>query len=481
MTTIDLQDFNAEDGGILDCWIDNAGDKWLYVTGYESWYQWTGTHWTRDEGLCLQRQLQDLLSDMNRGAITTLAALPKPRRGEDPDAGKRAHTAAMIGATKRTKARVASIEGMAQAHRVKAADKLDKGNTLNFSNGTLNLDTLELHPHEPDDMLTYVLPYEYDPTATAPRWKEFVHEVLVHEKEVDDDSDWQADTELIELLQEAVGYSLTTDTCHETMFWISGEGNSGKSTILRVLRELIGGLSLTVNLATLGRPGNYTVARVPGKRILQCAESRKGAGFNEELVRKLVSGHSDMVEDARTIYGKPFDFHSVSKLWWAMNDLPAIKDTSNAIWRRLRLLPFNRTFTEAERDVQLVDKLIAELPGILVWALEGLQRLRARGRFAEPAATVEAKEEYRLAANTVQQWLEECTKKPVKEGEGTTAAACLQSFTTWAQANQYEAKNKNEFALELAKLVKRYPRSSQGVRYALVLREKDEQGEFWSN
>src|SRR5690606_27664534 len=100
-------------------------------------------------------------------------------------------------------------------------------------------------------------------------------------------------------------------------------------------------------------------------------------------LKRIVSGERIK---ARPIYGAQFEFDSQAKVWWAMNDKPIIKDTGNSIWRRLKLIPFNRTFTDLDKDPELGQKLEAESPGILNFALDGLRRLRLRGKLPESAA-----------------------------------------------------------------------------------------------
>lgn len=469
-----LLGYRAEDGGILDCWVEHKSDEWLYATGYETWYHWTGTHWGADKQQQIHGEMQRLMDAMNNAARDELALLPTPpAKGNDPDAAERATFKAMIQATKRSQARVNSVATMAQAHRATPADSLDQGNILNLRNGTLDLNTLCIRPHARADLLTYVLPYAYDPSAAAPRWEQFCAEVLVQEHA--DGDNWQTDTALVELLQEGMGYSLTNEVRHEAMFWLAGKPNSGKSTISHVLRLLLGDMALGVDFDRLGLPGDYTIAEVPGKRILYSGESRKGQRFSEGMVKQLVSG--DNMTTARK-YEHPFQFRPQGKIWWMMNDLPVITDTTGAIWRRLQLLPFHRTFSKEERDVALVEKLAEELPGILNWALMGLNRLRTRGRFPEPQAVQDAITEYMKESNPVAQWLDECATPPTERGVRadilgnvlwTPAKECFESYALWATANGRQTMNSTTFGRELARLATK-KHTMIGKQYQLGLR-----------
>ena len=469
-----LLKYRAEDGGILDCWRDRASDGWLFAAGHGTWYSWKGTHWQRDDEQFIHRQIHDLMDLMNETGRTALENLGPDMGKDDPFKSERAIYKAYINATKRTSSRVNSVMTMAQAHRATAADSLDQGNLLNLQNGTLDLKTLCLRPHDEADKLSYVLDYAYDTRAVAPRWTKFCEEVLVHETP-DVNGNWLPDFELIELLQEAIGYSLTNDIRHEAMFWLSGRPNSGKSTISHILRLLLGGMALGVDINKLGAQGDYTLAEVPGKRVLYSGESHKGQRFAESTIRELVSG--DTMTSARK-YGHPFQFRSQAKIWWMMNDQPIVTDTSGGIWRRLQLIPFHRAFDKESRDVTLLDKLAAELPGILNWALAGLHRLQVRGRFPEPQAVQDALLEYQRESNPVQQWLEECTMSANDQGlvigmtgdlPWTPAKECFDSYITWAEANGRQPMNSTTFGRELVKLRKK-ARTMTGMTYQLGLK-----------
>lgn len=441
--TFDLMKYRPEDGGILDCWMDLYASDWLYVTGYECWYKRTATHWAKDERQCLQHQIQALMNAMNKAATDALLT-ELAQDEDDQDESLISFLKAMCKATKRSKSRVASVEGMAQAQRAVAASMLDAGNVLNLRNGTLDLDTLTLRPHDPADHLTYCLDYDYDPQALAPRYEQFLQEVL---GDYDNQGQWVTDLDLCLLFQELFGYSLTNDTKHEVMTWLSGEGGNGKTVAITVILWLLGALSCSVDFQSIGLPGNYDIAEIPGKRVIFSTESERGGKLAEGYVKRIVSGERI---NARAIYGKPFEFKSQAKVWWAMNDKPVIKDTGNSIWRRLKLIPFNRTFTNQDKDPDLLNKLESELPGILNFALDGLRRLRLRGRFPESKAVQEAVNEYRKESNPVAQWLDERTE-PINQPY-TAATALYADYCAWCGNNGRQAMNSNNFSRELTKL-----------------------------
>lgn len=444
--------YHPEDGGLLDAWTDTFSNEWVYVTGYEAWYGWAGTHWRLDDMLEVQYQIEEMIAIMNEQAREAVA-----KAKEDDDEEKAKVFRVYVNATRRSKSRVASIEGMARPKRTRAAAHLDTGNVLNLMNGTLDLDTLILRDHHRSDMLTYTLPYEYDYYATCPRFNQFLSEVLVKEDGKTPDPD------LALLCQELVGYSLTKDTNQEAMVWLAGEGGNGKTVMITVLSKLLGPLAVGMNFQTIGLAGNYDLADLPGKRIVFSTESERGGNMAEGYIKRIVSGETIR---ARPIYGTPFSFQSTAKIWWAMNDMPTVKDTSNALHRRLKLIRFHRVFKDSEKDIHLIDKLSEELPGILNWALSGLIRLREQGQFTSAAAVDAAKDEFKLESNPVALWLKERTEP----GGETLATAAFQNYSNWCVRSGHHEMNSTNFGRELARLnvQKERKRSGQVYRFSLL-------------
>jgi len=473
MAGFDALKYRAEDGGILDAWRDLYADGWLYVTGLEKWFAWTGTHWRKDEAQALQLQIQALADEMNRQALQAAGEARQSKRtakkADNEDALLAAallaeHAGALAAATKRSRGRVESVAGLAQAWRSAPAATMDATNALNLSNGTLDLDTLEFRPHSQADRLTYCLDYPYDANADCPRFRQFLGEVLVMPDSL------IPDAETAMLFQELWGYALTTETRFEVMAWLAGEGANGKTVALTVLRSLLGPLATNVNFESLGQMGNYDLADLQGKRVALSTEAGRRGVIAEDMIKKLASGETIK---ARPIYGFPFEYKSTVKLFWAMNDKPTVTDTSKAFWRRLLLIPFYRSFeNDPNKDPFLLDKLLAERSGVLNWALDGLCRLRILGRFTIPRAVAEAVAAYRLEANPVAQWLQERTT-----AEGISLATTIYNdYAEWARSNGRQVLNSTNFGKELARLNVQKQRITAGNAYALTLKNSGETG-----
>ena len=477
--------YRAEDGGILDVWTVAYGQTWRYVTGYEIWRKWAETHWELDQDRAVESQVQALtkkLNDLARGESDRIdaengqiRAANKKNKTEDAEIFNGAKQYIM--ATKRSAARVRSVVYLAENQRATSAERWDQGNILNLKNGVLDLDTLKLREQTKDDLLTYCLPYEYNEAAKAPEFERFISEVLVKtdedgnftgKKDKDGNPTAETDQELVNLFQELWGYTLTTDTSKHAMAWLSGEGSNGKSLALSILQALLGPLALTVNFAELGNPRSYVKSDIPGKRMILSTESERGATIAEGEIRQIASGDR---QSTRPIYGSNFQFTPVCTIWWAMNDRPSLKDTSNATWRRLKLIPFNQTFSEnpkpgeMQRDTGLQDKLMAELPGILNWAIEGLKRLRLKGQFTPSAAMEKAIAEYKNESNPVDQWREERTGKAKPDDKGILQSVLYQDYTAWCYQNGRHALSSSKFSIELKRLGIRNQRKTEGSTF----------------
>lgn len=484
-------DYEPDEAGQSDAFLDKHGDGWAFVTGLERWHGWQGTHWQADETRRFRLTLGGLLDDVHREAIERARELLReaetmidPVLGADAAGQKAMREAkeawARAMAWRRTDRRLNAIDNLCRDRRAVHPDTVNAGNLLNLANGTLDLDTYSLRAHERGDMLTHCLPYAYDPDAACPRWLQFLAEVLVKE------DGRTPDAELAALFQEAAGYALTTETRYEAMFWLSGGGANGKSTALGVVQSLLGDLAVSLDLGALGRPdASYYLARLAGARVVFSTEAGKGQAVADDTLKRLASGEPI---PARPIRGEPITVKPVAKLFWALNNTPSVRDTSDGFWRRLRLIPFHRQFAENERDTGLAGKLRDELPGILNWALDGLKRLRAAGRFTDAAAVREAVTEYRTSQNVVALWLNERTTHALPEaqrpsGARTKAREAFQDYLQWAAAtNRQRTMTETAFGLDLSKLAdSRRERTGKVYAFGLLTVPEDSASDGWED
>jgi putative DNA primase/helicase len=314
-------------------------------------------------------------------------------------------------ALKQTTQRLADQEGLAvsamlvngvldlfknEIHSDGHSFNLGDPDTVNCLNGELERtwDGWELLPHRREHYRTTQIPVAYDPEARAPRFETFLEEVF------GDDAD---KVERKKALLELMGYSLVCHARYEKFVILVGAGANGKSVLLGVLEALCG----PANIAGV-QPGNfdnrYQRAHLDQKLANVVTELKQGEVIADAELKAITSGETMTVEHK---HQKPFDMRPFATCWIATNHMPHTRDFSDALFRRGLLLTFNRTFARDEQDARLKDKLKAELPGILNLALNAYANAMDRG-FTAPASSEEAKSVWRLEADQVAQFVEEC-------------------------------------------------------------------------
>lgn len=345
-----------------------------------------------------------------------------------------------------------SVEARVCARLFVPEEEVDRDTSLiNLTNGIYDLTDGSLHPHSPVHYMTTQLPFDYDPNAETNMWDLYLFTTFVKPRST------KYDPELAAFIQEAVGYSLTTSVEHEVSFWCRGKGANGKGTLFHVLEKLAGNAAIPLNIGLLRSRGeNYQLADLAGKRIAFCSEADATKNLvADALVKALVSGDT---LHARQIRKQGFALKPMAKLWWSMNKLPAIADTSYGFWRRMRIIPFNRRFKDDEKIIDLKAQLDLELPGIFCWAMEGLKRLQERGRFVTPAQVKKATDEYEKESNPVALFVEsECI---TGKGKRVQSSAIYSAYKDWCRDNGYKHLSSRRFKEEMEQLKYFYGRTT---------------------
>lgn len=314
-------------------------------------------------------------------------------------------------------------------------------NLINLTNGVYNLDDGRLYPHEAKFYMTTQLPFAYDEHANTSMWRLYLLSTLTKPHSM------EHDPELAAFVQEAMGYSLTTSVKHHCSFWCYGEGANGKGVLFHVIERLAGIAASPFNVNVL-RHEQYQLAMLAGKRVALCSESESTKNLVADgLVKMLISGDTMQV---RQIRREPFTLHPTVKLWWSMNELPPVTDTSEGFWRRIRVIPFNRAFAANERILDLKQQLENELPGIFNWAMAGLQRLEKHGKFTEPRQVIEATARYRKEANPLVLFVEDCcVEEPTAQEQ---SSALYSAYKDWTKENGFKPYSIKSFKNEMERL-----------------------------
>jgi putative DNA primase/helicase len=285
---------------------------------------------------------------------------------------------------------------------------------LPMANGLLWIPRRILLPPQPGFLNGHALPYAYVPESARPsRWLALLDEL------------WPDDLESQGLLQEVVGLFLTTDSSFQRLFLLVGPPRSGKGTIVRVIRGLVGENNVAApTLASLATP--FGLQPLIDRPVAVIGDARLSARTDPSVVveRLLsISGEDSITIDRK--YKPAWTGNLTTRFLIVSNELPRLPDASAAVIGRLVVLETRRSFYGRE-DRELIGKLLDERSGILLWALEGLDRLLQRGHFIQPASSKQLIGELFDLSSPISAFLRErCDVHP----SFTVAAADL--FTAW--------------------------------------------------
>jgi len=331
-------------------------------------------------------------------------------------------------------ARVTPPSWLAEDSVLPPAGEIVPCRTLN-----LHIPTGKVLPATPRLFTTSALDFDYDPEAEAPElWIKFLEQL------------WGDDLEQVELLQEWFGYCLTAVTSQQKMLLLVGPKRSGKGTIGRILGRLIG-LSNVAGPTTGSLAGQFGLQPLIGKSLAIVSDARFSGDNTPTVVERLlcISG-----EDALTVDRKFMGSVTLklpTRFMFLTNELPRMTDASGALAGRFVILRLTQTFYGRE-DVGLTEKLAAELPGILLWALAGWKRLHQRGRFVQPQSVQDAVRDMEELSSPVSAFVRE--RCDIGVGYRAMADDLYGSWKQWCeQEGRHSATTRQTFGRDLAAAV----------------------------
>lgn len=323
---------------------------------------------------------------------------------------------------------------------------------LNLKNGTFDLKTGELKPWTPTDLITHQFQAHYAPAAECPNWEAFLERAL-------------PDVKLRSYVQRALGYSLLGDADQRAMFILYGPSGTGKSTMLETINEIFGTYGTTAQAGTFKmsrneKAPNNDLHELRGRRFVTTSETAENASFDEDLLKR-VTGR-DKVR-SRALYQESVEWTPELTLWLATNNPPRLNSDDNAIWSRVKLIPFQTVFLgEGQVFDYARNHLIPEASGILNWLLEGLADFQAHG-LGEPEALAEYAREQRLASDSVARFVSDKLSDGslVLGAESTVKATVLfLQYVEWCRQSGERSLGSRRFGLRLESLG--YPRLHHG-------------------
>lgn len=376
----DPGDIRYDDLGNAERFLALTGEDLLYAAEAKKWLIWEHTHWAFDQTSILFDLAAEFAKD-----------LYSPENCRDDVAFKHAKRSNMRSGLN------AMIE-IAQRIKTVTLDTFDaQPYLLNCRNGTLDLQTGKLMPHDRADRITRVVNCDYDADARSRVFEDFLETI-------------QPDPAIRAFLQRSIGYSLL-GVVRERSFWILyGTGNNGKSVFVNLFNNLLGEYaSATTTSSIMAGKQNAIpndIARLKGKRFIIIPETEENERLNSALVKALSAG--DKVT-ARFLFGEYFDFYFSGKMWIATNHKPTITDHSKGFWERLKLIPFTQDIPK-ERVIkadELMAKLLADAPAILNWAVLGCRDYLDLDSLDVPDVIQREINAYRREQDSISQFIEE--------------------------------------------------------------------------
>jgi putative DNA primase/helicase len=368
-----------------------------------AFYGWDGAAYPERHDLDIRAQLYHFLDQCReidaKGALKPF----KPNRTRIADVLESLQSAANLSAV---------IEAPAWLER----NPVDPHDVIVCRNGLLCLPDRALLPHTPTFFTYNSVDFDYADGAPQPdHWLCFLSQL------------WPDDPESIDTLQEMVGLMLTGETRHQKAFLLVGPKRSGKGTIARVMASLVGKPNcVSPTLASLGT--NFGLAPLIGKQVAIISDARLGTKIDQHAIAEAVlriTGEDSVSIDRK--YRSSWEGQLRVRFLIISNELPRLADTSGALASRFIILRLVTSFYGRE-DQTLTDKLIAERPGILNWALDGLLRLKARGHFIQPASAAAAVQELEDLASPIGAFIRDrCDAGP------TCTVAVDRAYETWCE------------------------------------------------
>ncbi len=379
-----LAKLNCTDLGNAERLVRRHGVNLRFCHPWNKWLVWDGKRWRIDNTAAVKRKAKNTVRRILAEAATI-------KEKDDRKALRK------WGESSESKKLIDSMIGLASSEEgipVLPEDLNKNPWLLNCPNGTVNLQTGKLQPHDRADLITVLCPVEFKKDALCPTWEACL-KVIFDKNE-----------ELIKFWQRLCGLMLTGIVTEQILPICWGSGANGKTTVLKTLIDMLG-----ADYAITAAPGLLVIkngtshptdrADLYGKRLAVDMESAEDARLNETLVKQLTG--SDRIR-ARKMREDFWEFEPTHKLIMCTNHKPAVKETKHAIWRRINLIPFTVKIEGAKEDKGMLAKLRAEHAGILAWCVKGCLDWQKDG-LKVPKVVSDATKAYQDSENVLREFI----------------------------------------------------------------------------
>ncbi|WP_434619289.1 DNA primase family protein [Arthrobacter sp. A5] len=419
------------------------GSRLMYVRGI-GWHIWDGQRWAEDEKDAAKNAVLDIL----RQALTESL----DNRELRTDVRKCESSAGVAG--------VLDLASALPALRAAIIDLDADPYLLNCANGTLDLRTRQLREHNPADRITRVTRGAFDPNADRTTWDGFLASVLP-------DNDERA------YLQRVIGQSAYGRVREHLFPVLTGSGSNGKGTAYGAITNALGDYATIINpdllMASERGGGGPEMMTLLGARLVVGSETDEGRQLDAATMKRLTGGDE---LTARRLYQEPVKWLPTHQLIYVTNHLPRVKGNDPAVWRRIRVVPFDIVVSESMRDQTLPERLELSADAILTWAVEGWFDYEDNGGMNEPDTVRQATDDYQTESDALKRFIQsECVTSPHVH---VTTREIFGAWTTWSAADGADALTERAFAKELDRLGYEAKRTRIGASRAGIALRADE-------
>lgn len=410
------EEIHFTDMGNASRFVKLHGNNTRYCFPQSTWYFYDGKRWRTDNMGRLYEMGQDVILDLLKEA---LQETNKDRRMKLENHALRCEADSRL-------------ESMLKASRAKLSilpEEFDRDPWLfNCQNGTVNLLDGSLEPHDRDHLITKISPVHYDPKATCPAWIDHLNKIMA------------GNQNLIGFLQRFSGYCLTGSIDERCMAILWGNGANGKTITVETVSYVMGDYAQRTRTETIliKREGQISndIADLVGSRFVFSSEAEQDKRLAESLVKDLTGGDSISV---RKLYQEYFTFKPQFKIVLSTNHKPVVYGTDQAIWDRIRLVPFNVTIPEGERRPihEMMGMFQDEAAGILTWMVKGCLEWLEKG-LQTPDEVRAATKQYRSDMDILGEFLDDCCNE-----DGTSSVSCKElyaKFKAWGETEGLREK-----------------------------------------
>ena len=428
-----LTDLTEE--GVADFFVMMFEDELRYVPKF-GWFQWAGSHWEQDETGEVYGHFREITARL-RGQWQAM-----PTKSDEQKA--RARTFGhFVSRTRSARSHDAVLKIASRDPRlvIRPGDLDQQPTLLPCLNGTVDLTTGELRAAKREDLLSRVVPVEYDPRASAPLFEEFLRRI-------------QPEREMRDFLQRLLGYGLFGFVREHVFPIFYGDGANGKSVLAQVVQHVVGEYAQTVPrtlvVETRNEQHKTQIARLHRTRMGFIHETERDARLNVEAVKMLTGGDVLTGHFMRKDF---FDFVPSHALYLLSNWKPQVDAAMRAVWRRLLLVPFDVEIPIEEQDLSLADRIIKEeSTGVLRWLVEGAAWWWAFSQVRDgspgllpPKRVIDETKDYQLQEDIVGRFIDECCD--LGNGRKVQAGKLYTAYKSYCQREGIEKPaTSNKFA-----------------------------------